>query len=360
MQNGLCRLWLASAALALVGCVALQSQGQSAQPNGHGMGPADFAAAVNRGAHAVVGVYGVGKKLELSDVDVVSRSSIGSTPEQLQPDADGDPASIGSGFFVDAQGHIATAAHVVTNVQSVVVKLADQRVLRAELVGVDEAADIALLKVALAEPIVPLLGSSLSLSPGDWVLALGEPYGLERTVVAGVVGGTRRHFIEDSDVLFIQADLALNPGNSGGPLLDTTGAIVGMNSRIVVGGIGAPGVALAVPIEIVLQLAAELRSGGGKRPRLGAAFEDVPPQVALEAGRHYSSGALIKLISPGSLADRIGLKVGDIVVGMNRLPVGDSAELVRLLLAWRNAAGTTMTVFREGRYQQLAFPGSPR
>lgn len=345
----------------LAGCAALQPAArQAVAPAMEAVpGPADFAEAVNRGAYASVGIYGVGKKPDLADADVVSRPAIGMAPEQLQPAPDGDPASIGAGFFVDGQGHIVTAAHVVTNVQSIVVKLADQRVLSAKLVGADEDADIALLKVALAEPIEPRFGSSLSLSPGDWVLALGEPYGLERTVVAGIVGGTRRHFIEDSDVLFIQADLALNPGNSGGPLLDTSGAIVGMNSRIVVGGIGAPGVALAVPIEIVLQRAAELRSGGGRRPRFGAAFEDVPPQVALAAGRHYSSGALIKAVSPGSLADALGLRAGDIVVGMNRLPVGDSAELVRLLLAWRSVPGTTMTVYREGRYQQLALPGSP-
>lgn len=345
--------------VAAAGCAVLQQTEAPGVAGAGTMGPADFAAAVNRGAHALVGVYGVGKKLALEEADVVSRPTIGTPPEQLQPAPDGDPAaSIGSGFFIDGQGHIVTAAHVVTNVQSIVVKLADQRVLGAELLGVDNDADIALLKVALAEPIVPRLGSSLSLSPGDWVLALGEPYGLERTVVAGIVGGARRHFIEDSDVLFIQADLALNPGNSGGPLLDTSGAIVGMNSRIVVGGIGAPGVALAIPIEIVLQLAGELRAGGSRRPRLGASFEDVPPQVALAAGRHYSSGALVKAVSPGGLGERLGLRPGDIVVGMNRLPVGDSAELVRLLLAWRDSAGTTMTVFRDGQYQQLALPGS--
>jgi serine protease Do len=357
------RAWLAFAiACMLAGCAAWQPAPRApAVASAAAPGPADFAEAVNRGVHAAVGIYGVGKKLDLADADLVSRPAIGMAPEQLQPDpGTSDPASIGSGFFVDDQGHVVTAAHVVTSVQSIVVKLADQRVLAAQLVGVDEDADIALLKVALAEPIVPRFGSSLSLSPGDWVLALGEPYGLERTVVAGIVGGARRHFIEDSDVLFIQADLALNPGNSGGPLLDTSGAIVGMNSRIVVGGIGAPGVALAIPIEIVLQLAAELRSGGGRqRPRLGAAFEDVPPQLALAAGRHYSSGALVKAVSPGSLAERLGLKVGDIVVGMNRLPVGDSAELVRLLLAWRRVPGTVVTVYREGGYRQLAWPGSP-
>jgi serine protease Do len=126
-----------------------------------------------------------------------------------------------------------------------------------------------------------------------------------------------------------------------------------MNSRIVVGSVGGPGVALAIPIEIVLQLAAELRNGSSARPKLGASFEDVPPQVALATGRNYASGALVKAVSPGSLAERMGLQVGDIVVGMNSLPVGDSAELVRLLLAWRTAAGTVMTVYREGRYVRL-------
>ena len=163
------RAWLAFAiACMLAGCATWQPAPRApAVASAAAPGPADFAEAVNRGVHAAVGIYGVGKKLDLADADLVSRPAIGMAPEQLQPDpGTSDPASIGSGFFVDDQGHVVTAAHVVTSVQSIVVKLADQRVLAAQLVGVDEDADIALLKVALAEPIVPRFGSSLSLSPG--------------------------------------------------------------------------------------------------------------------------------------------------------------------------------------------------
>lgn len=347
-------------ALLLTGCsTLLEPAGAARRPARTGdlaFGPGDFAAAVSRAAPAAVGIYGVGKKLRLDDVEVVSRAAIDSSPVPSAGGLDGEVVSIGSGFLVDASGYLVTAAHVVAEVDAIVVKLSDQRVLRGELVGLDEDADIALVKVALPAPVEPRLGRSITLRPGDWVLALGEPYGLERTVVAGIVGGGSRHFLEDRDVLFIQADLSLNPGNSGGPLLDMSGAIVGMNSRIVVGSLGGPGVALAIPIEIVLQLAAELRNGNSTRPRLGASFEDVPPQVALAAGRDYSSGALVKAVSPGSLAERMGLRVGDIVVGMNAVPVGDSAELVRLLLAWRNSAGTHLTVYRAGGYKRLQLP----
>ena len=173
-------------------------------------------------------------------------------------------------------------------------------------------------------------------------------------MVAGIVGGRSRHFAEDGALLFIQSDLSLNPGNSGGPLLDVRGQIVGMNLRTVVGALGGPGLSLSVPIEVVRQIAAEIEGGGSvARPRLGAGFEDVTPFVALARGRPYANGALINEVAPGSLAARMDLREGDIVVGMNGWPIGDSADFARGLLRWRSVERMRLTVFRDGGYRHL-------
>jgi serine protease Do len=245
---------------------------------------------------------------------------------------------------------VVTAAHVVYGASGIAIKLHDRRVLRARLVGMDLATDIALLKVDTPEPVQPVLGRSINLRTGDWVLAIGQPYGMDLTVGAGIVGGMNRHFEEDRDSVFIQTDVALNPGNSGGPLVSMSGDIVGMNSRVVVSQFGSPGLGLSVPIEVVLQVAADLQEGRRiVRPRLGARFSDVPAPWALSAGRPYASGALVREVDADGVAQRSGLRAGDVVVSMNGQPIGDSADLVRLLLNWRQVPGTTLVVFRNGQ-----------
>jgi serine protease Do len=181
-------------------------------------------------------------------------------------------------------------------------------------------------------------------------MAVGEPFGLEHSMSAGIVSGKDRHFGDDGELVFIQSDVALNPGNSGGPLLDASGAIVGMNARTIVGPLGTPGASLAIPIDIVLQVVGELRADrrGPARPRLGAQFDDVPPLTAWSAGRREMSGALILSVTRGSLAERLRLRAGDIVTAMNGRSIGGSADLVTALLAWRQLADTRVVVQRAG------------
>jgi serine protease Do len=333
-----------------------------------------FADAIARSAHTAVGVYGLGWRDDANAPGDDAPFSPGpggaaragrSGEPATQPltarrpteEPDYDEGTIGAGFFIDGEGHIVTAGHVVVQAREVLVKLQSQQVLRAELLGYDADTDIALLRVPPPPGVQPVLGHSLSLRPGDWVLAMGEPYGLARTVMAGIVGGTNRHFSDDRDSAFIQTDVALGPGNSGGPLLDVSGVIVGMNSRVVVGSFGSPGLGLAVPIEIVLQVAQELRGQPTiVRPRLGARFSDVTPQAAIKARRAYASGALITEVEPQGLARTLRLQVGDIITGMNGQPVGDGADLVRLLLSWRSAPGTVFTLYRDGQYRQITVP----
>lgn len=347
---------VAIAAAVLGACAASRPAGPATQ----GVAPATFAAALARGLPAVVGVYGVTAPGADADGDADADADAAQQPAGLSAaQASAAPANVGAGFFISSDGLIVTAAHVIEDADRVVVSLADQRVVLAEVVGADADADIAVLRVPAGFAVQPPLGASATLRAGDWVLAVGEPYGMDRAVVAGIVGGRGRHFAEDAEGIYIQSDIALNPGNSGGPLLDMRGNIVAMNLRTVVGVYGSAGLGLSMPIEIVQQIAAELSGGeAAARPRLGALFEDVPPLAAVAAGRTHASGALISSVATASLAERIGLRTGDIVVGMNGRPVGDSADLALVLLSWHEADRTRVTVFRDGRYQHLRL-GAP-
>lgn len=310
---------------------------------------AGFATALGRALPYAVGVYGMARP-ERADFEGAGPSA------DAERGADSLPyARIGAGFMVDDQGFLVTAAHVVADCEQVLVKLADQRVMVAETIGSDADTDIALLRIAHTPSAPPPLGRAVGLRPGHWVLGVGEPYGLNRSVSAGIVGGQDRHFVDEPEMLFIQSDLALNPGNSGGPLLDAGGAIVGMNMRTVVGAYGAPGVSLSIPIEVVLSVVDELRRHGSiVRPRLGAEFDDLSPAVALRRGRGDTQGVLVTGVRSGSLAERMGLQVDDIVVAMNGRALSGSADLARLLLVWRDTAGTHLTVLRDGRLRRLA------
>ena len=318
--------------------------------------PPGFSAALERALPVTVGIYAVGRPSLAPAAAPVPMARAVPPSEGAAPVEGAEEGRIGAGFVVDRAGLIATAAHVVVDARRIVVKLADQRVAAAELLGADEDSDIALLHVPLTLP-EPALVSSKALRAGDWVLAVGEPYGFSRSVAAGVVGGVDRHLAEEPELLFIQSDLAINPGNSGGPLLDASGAVVGMNSRTMIGSFGAVGVSLSVPIEIVMQVVGELRNPpASPRPRLGAAFQDVSAPAALAAGRSHAQGALIGDVLPGGLAERMGLQAGDIVVGMDGRGIGDSAELAHALVGWRHGAGTRVTVWRRRAYVELAAP----
>ena len=353
------RMALAALLLSFSATVAAAppSRTTSAAPSNVGCAaPPSFATALERALPVTVGIYAVGRSSPAPTEAAGLMARAAPPSEGAAPVEGAEEGRIGAGFVVDRAGLIATAAHRPPRARRIVVKLADQRVAAAELLGADEDSDIALLRVPLALP-EPALASSKALRAGDWVLAVGEPYGFSRSVAAGVVGGVDRHLAEEPELLFIQSDLAINPGNSGGPLLDASGAVVGMNSRTMIGSFGAVGVSLSVPIEIVMQVVGELRDPPARpRPRLGAAFQDVSAPAALAAGRSHAQGALIGDVQPGGLAERMGLQAGDIVVGMNGRGIGDSAELAHALLRWRHGAGTRVTVWRQRAFVELALP----
>ena len=333
-----------------------------AQPAVTPPGPPGFVLAVKRGLPLTVGVYGVVYEhaQEHASRDVHRAAGVPAGARAVLPappdpgERPGESTNIGAGFIFDADGTIATAAHVVADADRIVVKLSDSRVFEAELVGVDVDSDVALVRIPIRLPVAPAMGRAATLQSGDWVVAIGDPYGLNRSVAAGIVGGGARHFAEDSDALFIQSDLALNPGNSGGPLLDASGSIVGMNLRMMVGPFGTAGVSLSMPIELVMRIAEDIKAGTvGRRPRLGAKFEDVSPPSAIAAGRLLADGAAITDVAPGGVAERIGLQVDDIVVGFNGRPLADSADLAKSLLQWETLENTRIVVYREGDYHEL-------
>ncbi len=343
-------------AVALPACPALASPASTG-----------FSDALRSALPGVVSVYGEGVDAdEYAPIEwepqAAGRASKPQRSERSPWSTPNSPTTIGAGFFLDAAGTFVTAAHVVEGARRVLVKTSALEVLVAERVGVDEDTDIAVLRVAGVVSVVPRFGRPGASRPGDWVLAVGEPFGLQRSVVAGIVAGRTRHFAEDAEGFYIQSDMALNPGNSGGPLLNTAGQVIGMNLRTVVGPYGTAGVSLSIPIDIVLQIAEELQRGSGvKRPRLAATFEDVSPSAALSAGRRYANGAYITSLKEGGTGRALGLEVGDIVVGMNGHAIEDSADLARWLLAWRDLPGTRMVVWREGAYQPIvAGPVPPR
>ena len=261
--------------------------------------------------------------------------------------------TVGAGFVIDRRGTVVTAAHVTSDYDTILVRMADQRIYAAEKVAEDRDLDIAVIRVPLEDSVPARFGHGAGLRPGDWVLAVGEPFGLRRSVLAGIVGGSLRHFGEDAEGMFIQTNIALNPGNSGGPLLDLTGAVVGMNVRTVVGAQGT-GVSLSIPIDLVRQIAQELQaSPGNARPRFGARFEDLSPPVAFVAGLGTTRGASISEVGPGSLSERAGFRVGDIVVRMDDAEIADSADLSRRLFAWRRASTSTFLVARGRTLQSI-------
>jgi serine protease Do len=366
-----CR-WISRSLCLLPGLVLLAACAAAGSPGGPApvaapvaatsSGPPGFSVAVRRGLPLTVGVYGVAltEPAEARAASPARRSGAAPARAALASASDEaddvqDSVNIGAGFLIDTDGTIATAAHVVADTSKIVVKMTDGRVFAADIVGVDAESDVALIRIPVKLAVAPALGQSASLRSGDWVVAIGDPYGLNRSVSAGVVGGGARHFAEDRDALFIQSDLALNPGNSGGPLLDAAGAVVGMNLRMMVGPFGTAGVSLSMPIELVLKIAGDIRDGTvGSRPRLGARFEDVSPPAALAAGRLLADGAVITEVSSGSIADRLGLMIDDIVVGFNGRPLSDSADMVKALLNWHSEAGTKLTVYRSGDYVELA------
>jgi len=260
----------------------------------------------------------------------------------------------GSGFIVSADGIVLTNAHVVDGAKEVTVKLIDHREFKAKVLGTDKTSDIAVLKIdAHALPVVRI-GNSDQLGVGDYVLAIGTPFGLEETATAGIVSATARSLPGDGAVPFIQTDAAVNPGNSGGPLFDATGAVVGINSQIYTNSGGYQGVSFAVPINLAEKVERQIvATGKVEHGRLGVEVQNVDQRLAQSFHLSTPAGALVAKVESNSAASRAGLMAGDVILKYNGAPIADAGQLSAQVSGDAPGAKATLEVMRNGKLMTI-------
>ncbi len=261
----------------------------------------------------------------------------------------------GSGFIVSADGLILTNAHVVRGANEVTVKLTDRREFKAKVLGQDDKTDVAVLKIdATGLPTLPL-GNTRTLAVGEWVLAIGSPFGFENSVTAGVVSAKGRSLPDEGMVPFIQTDVAVNPGNSGGPLLNTRGEVVGINSQIYSRTGGYQGVSFAIPIELALHVKDEIVAHGKvTQDKLGVAVQEVNQAFADSFKLAKPEGALVSQVEKGGPADQAGLKPGDVITRVNGQPIVASGDLPALVGMAKPGDKVSIDLWRQGKAEQLS------
>ena len=267
-----------------------------------------------------------------------------------------DRTSLGTGFIISTDGYILTNHHVIDGADDIHVQLSDRRELSATLVGSDAETDVALLKVKQSRLPALQLGKSSTLKPGQWVVAIGSPFGFDHSVTAGIVSAVGRssQIAGQQYVPFIQTDVAINRGNSGGPLLDIDGKVVGINSQIFSNTGGFMGVSFAIPIETAMRSVEQLKEKGYvSRGLLGVRIQDVTRDVARSLGLPRSSGALVFQVEPGGAAEKGGIKVQDVIMTFNGQDVAGSAQLPPLVGASDPGSKAKITVFRDGKEMTL-------
>jgi serine protease Do len=262
---------------------------------------------------------------------------------------------VGSGFIVSPDGYILTNAHVVDGAKEVDVKLTDRREFLAKVVGTDPKSDIALIKIDAKDLPVVHIGRSRDVKAGEWVVAMGSPFGFENSVTAGIVSAKSRSLPGDGYVPFIQTDVAVNPGNSGGPLFDMQGNVVGINSQIYSQTGGYMGLSFAIPIDVAMHVKDELQAHGKvTRGRIGVAVQSVNQKLAQSFGLQKPSGALVSSVEDNGPAAKAGIKPGDVILGWNGANVDDSGSLPGLVADTKPGENAKVRVWRDGREQTLS------
>ncbi len=267
---------------------------------------------------------------------------------------------IGSGFIVSQDGYVLTNAHVVAGedgdatLSEVTVTLIDKREFKAKVVGIDRRTDVALLKAdATGLPAVKI-GKPDDARVGEWVVAMGSPFGFDNTVTAGIISAKARRLPDETYVPFIQTDVAINPGNSGGPLFNLAGEVIGINSQIYSRSGGFMGISFAIPIDVAMNVKDQLITHGRvQRGRLGIAIQGVDKDLAQSFGLPDARGALVASVEPGSAAEKAGLQAGDVVLGVDGKRIGDSADLPRVIGEKRPGTRIRMEVWRDGRSRDV-------
>ncbi|MFV3387370.1 DegQ family serine endoprotease [Pseudomonas sp. NY15364] len=263
--------------------------------------------------------------------------------------------SLGSGFIISPDGYIMTNNHVVADADEIIVRLSDRSELEAKLIGADPRSDVALLKVEGKDLPVVRLGKSDELKVGEWVLAIGSPFGFDHSVTAGIVSAKGRNLPSDSYVPFIQTDVAINPGNSGGPLFNLQGEVVGINSQIFTRSGGFMGLSFAIPMEVAMQVADQLKADGKvTRGWLGVVIQEVNKDLAESFGLEKPAGALVAQVLEDGPADKGGLLVGDVILSLNGKPIIMSADLPHLVGGLKPDEKAELDVVRDGSRKKLS------
>jgi len=255
--------------------------------------------------------------------------------------------SLGSGFIISQDGYILTNAHVVEAAEEITVKLNDKREFKAKVIGADRRTDVALIKIDASGLPAVRFGDPGKLRVGEWVLAIGSPFGFENTVTAGIVSAKGRSLPQETYVPFIQTDVAVNPGNSGGPLFNLKGEVVGINSQIYSRTGGFMGLSFAIPIDVANDIAQQLRTGGKvTRGRIGVVIQPLSKELADGFGLPRTQGALVNSVEKGGPADKAGVEAGDVILRFDGKTVASSEDLPRIVGATRPGAKVTMQIWR--------------
>ena len=263
--------------------------------------------------------------------------------------------SLGSGFVISNDGYILTNAHVVDGADEVTVRLTDKREFKAKIIGADKRTDVALLKIETTGLPVVRLGDTAQLKVGEWVVAIGSPFGFDSSVTAGIVSAKGRSLPQENYVPFIQTDVAINPGNSGGPLFNMRGEVVGINSQIYSRSGGYMGVSFAIPIDVAMEVQNQLRSSGKvSRGRMGVVIQEVSKELADSLGLSKPMGAVVNAVEKGGPADKAGLEAGDVILKFDGKVIANSADLPRMVGATRPGTRSVIQVWRKGSTREIA------
>jgi serine protease Do len=278
----------------------------------------------------------------------------GQIPRNTPRPRDFEQQSTGSGFILSADGYILTNAHVVDEASEVSVKLTDKREFKAKVVGTDKRTDVALLKIDATGLPKVTIGDPDKLKVGEWVAAIGKPFGLENTITAGIVSAKGRELPNENLVSYIQTDVPINPGNSGGPLFNLKGEVVGVNSMIYSRTGGSMGLAFAIPIDVAINVTKQIQEKGRvTRSRIGVQIQEVSRETADAFGLAKASGALVNSVEKGGPADKAGIEQGDIIVKADGRTVSSSAELPRIITAVKPGTRIVLQVWHKGAIKDI-------
>ena len=271
---------------------------------------------------------------------------------RFAPNTPGQPRefqsqSLGSGFVITADGYIMTNAHVVQSADEITVRLTDKREFKAKVIGSDRRTDVALIKIDATGLPVVIFGDPGRLKVGEWVVAIGSPFGFDNTVTKGIVSAKGRSLPQENFVPFIQTDVAVNPGNSGGPLFNMRGEVVGINSQIYSRTGGFMGLSFAIPIDVANDIAQQLRTAGKvTRGRIGVVIQPVTKELADGFGLPKPQGALVNSVEKGGPADKAGIEAGDVILRFDGKPIGASEDLPRVVGGTKPGSRVTAQVWR--------------